>query len=100
MKVRELALILQHVDPDMEVHISAAKGARHIARVVKAGSMRFNVDGGRYAAGVRVPSALRLDGWGPLWWDPEPEFVLQGRFRREAELLAALDPDVPTGDAS
>lgn len=98
MKARELALILEHVDPDTEVHLSA-RGCYHIDEVNMRPARRYNWEASlpqsRYQhKGDRIPPSLRLEGR-TLWFAEPPRFELRGRFRGAALLDRQLDPEVP-----
>lgn len=100
MKARELAILLEHVDPEVEIHIIGNRGwSCHVdlAWIQPARRQRWNngFPDARYQAGDVIHSSLRLEGR-TLWFDPEPRFELRGRFRGAALLDRQLDPEVPS----
>lgn len=97
MIVRELRTILDHLPDDMEVHISSGHARScHVSRVERSTGFvcSTSLPGSRYAVDERAPGAVQIVGTIGWWWPP-PDYELRGPFRRRAELLAELDPDVP-----
>lgn len=90
MKVRDLLVVLAHVDPDLDVHVASTWG-QHLGRVEcwprrPAARMHPWID--EHGPRVCDPSLmLRGDG---SWFRPPPPWELRGRFRDRVGLDAEL----------
>lgn len=93
MTVAELLAVLEHMPPELEVHVTSgyAKSC-HVQRVERRGTWQTTLAlaGSRYTVGDRVPGAVVLDG-GVGWWRTPPPFEIRGPVRRRAELDRKLD---------
>lgn len=93
MRVAELAIVLDHVDPDLLVIVPGHGRAVHLDTVDHRPRRRD-----RWARGTmfpeHVPATLVLRGDisdERGWWEPEPaDLHLLGAFRRRAELERRL----------
>lgn len=96
MIVRELRTILDHLPDDLEVIVDGAHHACHVSVVDRRPRhpMIVEHDGARWKPGERTDGCVVLRGTIGWWWPPT-DYRLVGAFRRRAELLAELDPDVP-----
>jgi hypothetical protein len=86
MNVRELKTILDHLPDEMIVTVgSFSRGLSHVETVTRQIPMVFGDS-------HEGPAVLKLEGGKP-WYDPEPAFTLNGRFRG-AKLLDAQLKDL------
>ena len=86
MRVDELAIVLEHLPPDLEVMVVSGHRLCHVGRIERPhGQKRLNL-----AASTGNPVWAHP---GVLWNQPAPEVALMGRFLRADDLdrrLAAL----------
>jgi hypothetical protein len=90
VKVRELLVVLAHVDPDLDVHVSSTWGS-HLGTVRV--QTRRSAKDVRHWLALHGPQVLEpyldLAGEAP-WYKPAPAWELRGRFRDRAGLDRAL----------
>lgn len=96
MRADELRACLEHVPDDAEVVILGERGGCvHVGEVEWCQRRRMAEPFGRYGAGESTAPQVKISGsrfgGGRLWAHEPPEWLLTGRWRRQAELEAKLD---------
>lgn len=91
MRVGHLAIILDHVDPDLLIYVPAHGRAEHLSGIAR----RIKIhDPDTFPPYPPIrPAHLVLDNLGAErrgWWEPEPAFRLDGPFLRRALLEERL----------